>query len=91
MNYLERKDWQAAFEATVPQRKRAAASGEAGDLNIELEEGEGGKDSIADRQGEDSEVDEQEAKRPRVEDAAVKPEQPPQQDAVEHSCFTKEC
>ena len=64
----------------MPQRKRAAASGEGGDLNIELEEGEGGKDSIADRQEEDSELDEQEAKRARVEDAAVEPEQLPQQD-----------
>ena len=32
VNYLERQDWQAAFEATVPQRKRAAGPEDNGDL-----------------------------------------------------------
>lgn len=42
VSYLERKDWQAAFEATIPQRKRALESKGGGDLKIELEEaGEG--------------------------------------------------
>ena len=39
VNYLEQRDWQAAFEATVPQRKRAGGSKDSGDLTIELEEG----------------------------------------------------
>jgi len=37
VNYLERRDWQAAFEATVPQRKRAAGFEGTDDLTIELE------------------------------------------------------
>ena len=41
VNYLEQGDWQAAFEATVPQRKRAGGSKDSGDLTIELEEGPG--------------------------------------------------
>ena len=39
VNYLEQRDWQAAFEATVPQRKRAGGTKDSGDLTIELEEG----------------------------------------------------
>ena len=39
VNYLEQHDWQAAFEATVPQRKRAGGSKDSRDLTIELEEG----------------------------------------------------
>jgi hypothetical protein len=87
VNYLESKDWQAAFEATVPQRKRVAAPEDGEDLNIVLEEGEGGEGNTPDKQKEDSESNEQEAKRPRVENAAVQPEQLPQQDEYNVGTF----
>ena len=38
MNYLEQRDWQAAFEATVPKRKRAAGREEDADLKIDMGE-----------------------------------------------------
>ena len=38
VNYLEQRDWKAAFEATVPQRKRAAGPEDNSDLKIDLED-----------------------------------------------------
>ena len=71
VNYLERPDWQAAFEATVPQRKRAAGPEDNGDLKIDLEEiGDEADDEPAGL-GDNASEQEQESKRQRTDDASI--------------------
>ena len=83
VNYLERRDWQAAFEATVPQRKRAAGFEGGDDLMIELE-GPAEDNEIPEGDSVGADVPEQEnpyseherdAKRPRTDGDAA-PEDP---------------
>lgn len=70
VNYLERPDWQAAFEATVPQRKRAAGLEDNGDLKIDLEE-VGDEADEEEPAGLLDDAREWESKRPRTDDAGV--------------------
>ena len=72
VNYLERPDWQAAFEATVPQRKRAAGPEDNGDLKIDLEETGGEADDEEPAVLEDyASEQEQERKRLRTDNTSI--------------------
>ena len=72
VNYLERPDWQAAFEATVPQRKRAAGPEDNGDLKIDLEEIGDEADEEEEPPGLGGHASEQERERKRLRTDDVK-------------------
>ena len=69
MNYLEQRDWQAAFEATVPQRKRAAGPEENDDLKIDLDDLAEGEHEDTGGQEQDTGEGERERKRIRTDGA----------------------